>query len=260
MSIPSASTPPEMPVILISGATSGIGQATALAFARQGARLMLGGRDAARGQSVLRACRDAGAEAAFIAGDLAEPGAAGVLVDAAIDRFGRLDIAFNNAAIQEPRALLADQPAEMLARVVATNLLGLVEAMQAQIRAMLPRGGVIINNASASGVRNAYPGVAVYSASKAAVISLTRSAAMEYGPQGIRINAISPGRVETPMLMGPIMRGSGVADAATIAAGLPLRRLGQPHEVAAAVLWLASDAAGFIAGHNLCVDGGFLAQ
>jgi NAD(P)-dependent dehydrogenase (short-subunit alcohol dehydrogenase family) len=116
-------------------------------------------------------------------------------------------------------------------------------------------GGVIVNNASVSGIRNPNTGIALYAASKAAVISLTRSAAMEYAPKGIRINAISPGRVLTP-----IMLGSKIADMSAVAEGLPLRRMGQPQEVAEAVVWLASPAASFIVGHNLCVDGGFLSQ
>jgi NAD(P)-dependent dehydrogenase (short-subunit alcohol dehydrogenase family) len=114
---------------------------------------------------------------------------------------------------------------------------------------------VIVNNASVSGVRNPNPGLALYSASKAAAISLTRSAAMEYAPHGIRINAVSPGRIVTPMMLA-----SGIADMGAVAAGLPARRMGQPEEVAEAVAWLASDAAGFVFGHNLCCDGGFLAQ
>jgi NAD(P)-dependent dehydrogenase (short-subunit alcohol dehydrogenase family) len=113
---------------------------------------------------------------------------------------------------------------------------------------------VIVNNASVSGVRNSNPGFALYSASKAAVLALTRAAAMEYAPQKIRINAISPGRVVTPMMLG-----SKIADMGAVAAGLPLRRMGEPEEVAEAVVWLASDAASFVVGHNLCVDGGFLA-
>ncbi len=112
---------------------------------------------------------------------------------------------------------------------------------------------MIVNNGSVSGVRNPNPGFALYSASKAAALSLTRSAALEYAPHGIRINAVSPGRVVTPMMLG-----SKVADMSVVAAGLPLRRMGQPEEVAEAVVWLASDAASFVVGHNLSVDGGFL--
>ncbi|WP_372071069.1 glucose 1-dehydrogenase [Tistrella mobilis] len=243
------------PVVLVSGATSGIGRTTALAFARQGARLMMGGRDAARGEAVVAACRAEGAEAAFLAGDLAEAGTATALVDAAIACWGRLDIAFNNAGWQEPQGSLVDRDLAVLDRVFAINLRSVAEAMQAQIRVMRRTGGgVIVNDASVSGVRNPYPGFAIYAASKAALLSLTRSLAIEHAPQGIRINAVSPGRIETPM-----MAGAGVADFATIAASLPARRMGRPEDVAAAVLWLASDAAGFVIGQNLCVDGGFLA-
>jgi NAD(P)-dependent dehydrogenase (short-subunit alcohol dehydrogenase family) len=175
------------------------------------------------------------------------------MVEAAVDRFGRLDIAFNNAGHQERRALLADQTDAVFETVLATNLRSVFHAMQAEIPIMLRQGaGVIVNNASVTGVRNAYPGLALYAASKAAVIALTRAAALEYAPQGIRINAVSPGRIETPMMLA-----SGVADMSAVAAGLPARRLGRPEEIAEAVLWLASDAAAFVIGHNLCVDGGF---
>jgi NAD(P)-dependent dehydrogenase (short-subunit alcohol dehydrogenase family) len=128
--------------------------------------------------------------------------------------------------------------------------------MQHEIRHMLEAGGgVIVNNASVSGTRNPNPGLALYSASKAAVISLTRSAAMEYGPRNIRVNAVSPGRVRTAMMLA-----SGIADMSEVARGLPLGRLGRPEEVAEAVVWLASAASGFVTGHVLAVDGGFLAQ
>jgi NAD(P)-dependent dehydrogenase (short-subunit alcohol dehydrogenase family) len=128
--------------------------------------------------------------------------------------------------------------------------------MRYQIRAMMEQGGgTIINNASVSGIRNPNPGLSLYSASKAAVIAMTRSAALEYGPSGIRINGVSPGRVETDMMLN-----SGIADMKLVAAGLPLRRLGQPSEIANAVVWLASDEASFVTGHILNADGGFLAS
>jgi NAD(P)-dependent dehydrogenase (short-subunit alcohol dehydrogenase family) len=178
------------------------------------------------------------------------------MVDAALERFGRLDIAFNNAGYQEPRQLLAEQPPEVYDAVFDGNVRSVFLAMQAEIRAMLMQGGgVIINNASVSGVRNPYPGLSLYCASKAAVISMTRSAALEYAASGIRINAVSPGRVITPMMLG-----SKVADMEAVAAGLPIKRMGQPEEVAAAVVWLASEEASFVVGHNLAVDGGFLSQ
>ncbi len=243
-------------VALVTGATSGIGRATALALARRGASVVAVGRDSSRGQDVVRDCRSLGARCAFLSADLAAAGEAEAMVAYSLRAFGRLDIAFNNAGFQESRAPLADQPDDVFETVFAINTRSLFQAMKAEIKAMLAQGGgVIVNNASVSAVRNPNPGLALYSASKAAVLSLTRSAAMEYGPLGIRINAISPGRIKTPMMLG-----AGIADPGTIAAGLPLRRMGEPEEVAEAVIWLASDAASFVTGHNLCVDGGFLTQ
>lgn len=240
-------------IVLVTGGTSGIGRATALAFAKEGASVTIVGRDRARGEAVALEC---GGDAVFLQADLAAAKACADTVAATVRRFGRIDIAFNNAGFQERRAPLHEQPDEVYDRVFGTNLRAVFALMRAEIAAMLPqRRGAIVNNASVSGVRNPNPGLALYSASKAAAISLTRSAAMEYAPQGIRINAVSPGRVETPMMLA-----SGIADMAAVAAGLPLRRLGTPEEVAQAVLFLASDKASFVVGQNLGVDGGFLSS
>jgi NAD(P)-dependent dehydrogenase (short-subunit alcohol dehydrogenase family) len=173
------------------------------------------------------------------------------------ERFGGLDVAFNNAGMQERCAPLAEQPDEIFDAVFATNVRAVFHAMKVEIDVMLRTGlgGAIINNASVSGVRNPNPGLALYSASKAAILSLTRSAALEYAARTIRINAVSPGRIETPMMMN-----SGIADVSGGAQGLPVRRMGKAEEVARAVLWLASDGASFVVRHNLCVDGGFLAS
>jgi NAD(P)-dependent dehydrogenase (short-subunit alcohol dehydrogenase family) len=242
--------------VLLTGATSGIGQATAFAFARRGANVAILGRHVARGLDAVSACEAVGGRACFIAADVTAPDQLRDAVSRVWEQFGGLDIAFNNAGLQERRAAIAEQPDAVFDVVFATNVRAVFQAMKAEIGAMLSagRGGVIINNASVSGVRNPNPGLALYSASKAAVVSLTRSAAIEYAPLGIRINAVSPGRVETPMMLA-----SGVGDMSAVAAGLPARRLGKPQEVAEAVVWLASDAASFVVGHNLCVDGGFLA-
>jgi NAD(P)-dependent dehydrogenase (short-subunit alcohol dehydrogenase family) len=243
-------------VALVSGGTSGIGRATALAFARLGAAVAITGRNEERGREVAALCAAFGTAAAFFPADVRHSEEVRRMVAATLQRFGRLDIAFNNAAAQESRALLADQPDAACDLVFDTNAKAVFHAMKAEIAAMLRQGGgVIVNNASVSGLRNANPGIALYAASKAAVISLTRSAAMEYAPHGIRINAVAPGRIETPMMLA-----SRIADMATVAASLPLRRMGRPEEVADAVVWLASEAASFVAGHILAVDGGFLAQ
>ena len=242
--------------VLVTGGTSGIGRATALAFTRRGAAVAILGRDAERGHDAVAACRAAGGTASFIAVDVRDADRIGHAIQQAREQLGRLDIAFNNAGFQERRALLAEQPDEVFDTVFAVNVRSLFLAMKAEIALMLPAGGgCIINNASVSGLRNPNPGLALYAASKAAVLSLTRSAALEYAPHGLRINAVSPGRVETSMMLA-----SGIADMSAVAAALPARRLGRPEEVAEAVVWLASEAASFVVGHNLCVDGGFLAS
>jgi NAD(P)-dependent dehydrogenase (short-subunit alcohol dehydrogenase family) len=247
------SQPSPIPVALVTGATSGIGAASARALARAGHRLALVGRDAVRGEGVAAEIRDGGGVAAFLAADLRDDAGIARAHDFVLDRFGRLDVAFNNAGFQEPRRPLLEQPEAIYDAVFSLNLRSVFLSMQRQIAIMREAGGgAIVNNASVSGVRNVNPGFALYSASKAALLSLTRSAAIEHAAAGIRINAVSPGRIETPMMLA-----SGVAEAA--AAALPIRRLGTPEEVAAAVVFLASPAAAFVIGHNLAVDGGFLA-
>jgi NAD(P)-dependent dehydrogenase (short-subunit alcohol dehydrogenase family) len=241
-------------VALVTGGGSGIGRAAALALAAAGASVAIAGRRADRLAETADQIRAADGEAVCRAADLTSRDGAADAVAATLARFGRLDIAFNNAGYQEQRRPLAEQAPAEYDLVFDTNVRAVFLCMQQQIQVMA-NGGVIINNASVSGTRNPNPGLALYAASKAAVISLTRSAAMEYAPRGIRINAVSPGRVVTDMMLN-----AGIADPAAIAAGLPLRRMGQPRDVAAAVLFLASDRSAFVCGHTIAVDGGFLAQ
>lgn len=251
-----AGLPFDQKVAIVTGGGSGIGRATALALARLGARVVIGNRRPDRGEETVALIRRAGGEAAFHVTDVNDSEEVRALVGFAVERYGGLHIAFNNAGFQEPRALLAEQPEEIFDRVVNTNLRGVYLCMKFEIPEMLQQGGgAIVNCASVSGLRNMYPGIALYSASKAAVVSLTKSAAMEYAQQGIRINAVAPGRILTDMLAG-----SGATHLESFAAGLPMRRLGTPEEVANAVVWLVSDEASFVTGHVVAVDGGFLSQ
>lgn len=242
-------------VCLVTGGASGIGRAAALRMAYEGAAaVVIGGRRQALGDAVAAELRAAGTESVFVATDVTQEADAERLVATVVQRFGRLDAAFNNAGFQEKRASLAEQTDAVYTQVFDTNVRAVFHCLRHQIPAMLGSGGgTIVNNTSVSGVRNPNPGLSLYSASKAAAITLTRSAAMEYAPQGVRINAVAPGRVVTEMMLA-----SGIADMSAVAAGLPIRRLGTPEEVAQAVLWLASPQSGFVVGHNLCVDGGFM--
>jgi NAD(P)-dependent dehydrogenase (short-subunit alcohol dehydrogenase family) len=244
-------------VAIITGGGTGIGRATALLMARErAAAIVIAGRRSDAGKEVEQACRVAGSEALYIQTDVTKDDQIARLVDTTLARFGRLDVAFNNAGFQEPRALIDVQDTHLFDRVFDTNVRSVFLCLKHQIPAMLKSGGGnIVINTSVSGQRNPNPGLALYSASKAAAISLTRSAAMEYGPRGVRINAIAPGRVVTDMMLG-----SGIADMSAVAAGLPLRRMGHPEEVAEAVVWLASDAASYVVGHVLAADGGFSAS
>ncbi len=241
--------------VLVTGGGSGIGRATALAFAQRGAHVTISGRRVDEGRQTVALIEQAGGQGAYIRADVTDPNDLAHLHQHIVDARGRLDITFNNAGFQEPRALLAEQDPSLYAHVFDTNVRAVYLGLQHQIAIMLKQGGgAIVVNTSVSGLRNPNPGLALYSASKAAAIALVRAAAMEYAEHGIRINAVAPGRVVTPMMLG-----SKIMDMQAVAAGLPLRRMGQPEEVAEAVVWLASDAASFVVGHVLCTDGGFMA-
>jgi len=242
---------------LVTGGGSGIGRATALLMAREGAAaVVVAGRRQQEGDAAAAECRAAGVPSLFVQTDVTQEDQVAQLVQATVDRFGRLDVAFNNAGYQERRAPLEQQDSSVYEAVFNANVRSIFLCLKYQVPVMSRQGdGRIVINTSVSGLRNPNPGLALYSASKAAVISLVRSAAMECAPRGVRINAVAPGRVVTDMMLA-----SGIADMSAVAAGLPLRRMGQPDEVAEAVLWLSSDEASYVVGHVLATDGGFIAS
>ncbi|HEY7279462.1 MAG TPA: glucose 1-dehydrogenase [Trebonia sp.] len=240
--------------VLITGGGSGIGRATALAFAREGAAVAVAGRRHEPLDQTVRLIKDAGGRASAVTADVSSPTDAARLVAATADRHGGLHIAFNNAGIIEAGPL-ADMDQAAWDRQVAVNLTGVFLAMKHEITHMRASGGgVIINTASSLGAHMRLPFLGAYAATKAAVSALTRAAAREYIADGIRINAISPGPFDTPMSLRP---GETDADRdKRLAGALPAGRAGTVAEAAAAVLWLASPEAGFTVGHDLVIDGG----
>jgi NAD(P)-dependent dehydrogenase (short-subunit alcohol dehydrogenase family) len=243
-------------VCLVTGGGSGIGRAAARKMAEEGATaVVIAGRREAEIEAAAAECRALGAQALAIRTDVTQEDDVERLVQTAVERYGGLDVAFNNAGFQERRAPIEQQADAVYDEVFDANVRSVFLCLRHQLAVMLARGqGGIVVNASVSGIRNPNPGLSLYSASKAAVISLMRSAAMEAAPRGVRINAIAPGRVVTDMMLR-----SGVGDMSAVAAALPLRRMGKPEEVAEAVVWLLSDAASYVVGHVLAADGGFLA-
>jgi NAD(P)-dependent dehydrogenase (short-subunit alcohol dehydrogenase family) len=244
-------------VILVTGAASGIGRATALALARAGARLVLGDV-AAAGEDIAREARALGTDAEFLRTDVTRQVDVDALVARAIARHGRLDCAVNNAGIEGVLRETADYPEETFERVIDVNLIGVWRCLRAEIPAMLRGGGgAIVNTASVAGLVGA-GAFSAYVASKHGVVGLTRSAAIEYAKAGVRVNAVCPGVIDTPMLDRLETERPALREA--LLAMKPMGRLGRPDEVAAAVVWLCSEAASFVTGHALAVDGGYVAQ
>ena len=245
------------PVVLITGALTGIGRATALAFAREGARIVVSGRREEEGKKLVDEIRKLGTEAEFVRSDVRHEEDVRSLVDKTVERFGRLDVAVNNAGTEGVPGPVTDQTAESYAATFDTNVLGTLLSMKHELRVMQAQGhGSIVNLASTTGSKAA-PGASVYPASKHAVEGLTRSAALEAAAFGVRIHAVAPGPVETEMLN----RFTGTAERkAGLIAGVPLKRSGTPEEIAQTIVFLASDKASFITGHIIAADGGKLAS
>jgi len=245
-------------VALITGAGSGIGRATAKIFAREGALLVLADVVETGGKETLKMVQDAGAKAIFIKADVAKAKDVDAAVAKAVETFGRLDCAFNNAGIGGAGKLTHEYSEDEWNRVIAVNLTGVWLCMRAEIAQMLKQGhGAIVNTSSIMGLTGAIR-VPAYTAAKHGVAGLTKAAALEYGRLGIRINAVCPAPIYTPMLMGAFERRPDME--ARYARSEPMKRLGQPEEVGEAVAWLCSDRASYVTGHPLPVDGGYMAQ
>ncbi len=241
------------PVVLITGALTGIGRAAALAFAKEGSRLVVSGRHEEVGQALAIELCALGADAEFVRADVRHEDDVRELVDRAIARFGRLDAAVNNAGTEGHPGPVTEQSADSYAATFNTNVLGTLLSMKHELRVMQPQGsGSIINISSTYGHLGAR-GASVYAASKHAVEGLTKSAALEAAGSGVRINAVAPGPTETAMLN----RFTGSADRkADLVAGVPLQRAGEPDEIANAIVFLASSQSSFTTGQVLSVDGG----
>jgi NAD(P)-dependent dehydrogenase (short-subunit alcohol dehydrogenase family) len=250
-------------VTLVTGGASGIGRATALACAREGAKLIIADMQEEGGQQTAHLITEKGGEAIFVQTDVTRATAVEALISKAVERYGRLDRAHNNAGIAgrgiagDQRALTAEYPDERWHQVIAINLTGVWLCMKYELQQMLKQGGgAIVNTASVAGLVG-FVGDGAYAASKHGVVGLTRTAALEYAKQGIRVNCVCPGYIQTPMT------APGMQDPTRMAlmiASEPVGRIGNPEEVAEAVVWLCSDAASFVTGHTMAIDGGYVAQ
>ncbi len=244
-------------IVLVTGGSSGIGRATALAFSREGAKVAIADVDVAGGRETVGSVQGQGGEASFFECDVSQPDEVEALVGKCVDTYGRLDCAYNNAAVLGEMALAADCTQENFDRIMLMNLKSVWLCMKFEIAQMLKQGaGTIVNAGSNAGLRGV-PQLPAYAASKAAVHSLTRTAALECAKSNIRINAVCPGLIWTPMVQRQAEANPGAVENFT--AEEPIGRLGRPEEIAEAVVWLSSDAASFVTGLIMPVDGGLVA-
>jgi NAD(P)-dependent dehydrogenase (short-subunit alcohol dehydrogenase family) len=247
-------------VALVTGSASGIGRTTALAFAREGAKLIVADVDVDGGQQTTHMIKEHGGEATFVQADVSQATAVEAMINKAVETYGRLDCAHNNAGIgARPRALLHELPEESWDRVLAINLKGVWLCMKYELTLMLKQGGgTIVNTASIMGLVGSWSRSGAYNASKHGVVGLTKTAALEYAKAGIRVNAVCPGYIRTPLIEEAL--ASHPEMEAQIVARHPVGRMGRPEEIAEAVVWLCSEAASFVTGHTMTVDGGYVAQ
>ena len=247
----------ENKIALVTGGTTGIGRATAVAFARAGAKVVVSGRRETEGEETVRLIKKTGGDGLFVQADVSRETDVRALVEKTVAAFGRLDAAFNNAGVEGALFVSTHEQTETNYRQVTdVNVLGVLLSMKHEIAAMLKNGGAIVNNASVGGMIG-FPGMSVYVASKHAVIGLTRSAALEYAKQNIRVNAVSPGGVETPMFDRFGLPAEMIqAIKEEITRKSPIKRFGTPEELAKVALFLASDDSSYVVGDEIVVDGG----
>ena len=245
-------------VAIITGGSSGIGRATAVALAKQGVKIAIAARRAKEGEETVRLVKEAGSDGVFVKTDVANEDDVRSLVEKTAKTYGRLDYAFNNAGIEETMTPLVDQTSDIFNQIMNVNVKGVWLGMKYEIPQMIRNGGgAIVNMSSGAGVIG-IPQMAIYVASKHAVLGLTKSAALEYAKSGIRINAIAPGGVETDMLERTAEENKQFVE--TLKSMHPIGRIGDPEEIANAVVWLLSDKASFVLGHTLLVDGGVVSR
>jgi NAD(P)-dependent dehydrogenase (short-subunit alcohol dehydrogenase family) len=247
-------------VALVTGGASGIGRATALTFAREGAKLIIADLNEDGGHQKVHMITEQGGEATFVHVDVTQAQAVEALISKAVETYGRLDCAHNNAGIgSRPRVLLHELLEESWDRVIDINLKGVWLCMKYELIQMRKQSaGTIVNTASIMGLVGSWSRSGAYNASKHGVVGLTKTAAMEYATSGIRVNAVCPGYIRTPLLESLLTNQPEME--AQIVARHPVGRMGKPEEIAEAVVWLCSDAASFVTGHTMTVDGGYVAQ
>ena len=245
-------------VAIVTGASSGIGRAAAMRFAAEGASVVAADVDTAGGEDTVDTIHEDGGEATFVETDVSDRGDVEAMVATAVERYGGLDFAFNNAGIEGHNDSLVDQSDDDWERVVDINLKGVFLGLQAEIPAMIEDGGgAIVNTSSIAGVVG-FQGVSPYVASKHGVIGLTKTAALEYGRDGVRVNAISPGVIETPMVERASTANPEMIEG--VSEATPMGRIGEPEEIGDAAVWLCSADASFVTGETLVIDGGYVSQ
>jgi NAD(P)-dependent dehydrogenase (short-subunit alcohol dehydrogenase family) len=245
-------------VVLVTGGGSGIGRATSLLIAKAGAKVMIADYVPESAERAVKMIKEAGGTANCVAADVSVPKQVEAMVAKTVETYGRLDCAFNNAGIEHKIVDTVTVTEDVFDRVIAINLKGVWLCMRAEIPQMLKQGGgTIVNTASGAGLVGV-EGLSAYNASKHGVVGLTKTAALEYAQKNIRVNCVCPGLINTPMVARMI--DSGGMDEQVFVAAEPVGRMGQPEEIGAGVLWLLSDAASFVTGHSMSIDGGYVAR